>query len=175
MKAIVCVLICWVGKTLWAQKSEAYIELGGMGGFASLNYERPLFKVPQWRVRLGIGATLFDYTADVPSATVPGCALCGIEIGAPDNVALTIPVSMLHLVGMGDGNYVELGGGGSWQRSGGAKYPIYASIGFRRHFGSNANWLWKAALTPLVAVGGRDAVKDRAPVLWGGFSIGRRF
>lgn len=174
MKTVFCIVICLSVTVAMTQKSTAYLELGGMGGVASLNYEWQLFNTPL-RLRAGTGITLFGYTKDAPDDELPGCALCGIDIPAPETVALTIPVSLQYLIDMENNNFLETGFGGSWQLSDGVKYPLYATIGFRRYFGNDDSWMWKANFTPLVGVVGENAVKDNEPTVWGGLSIGKRF
>lgn len=175
MKWVCCIALFALSLVTFSQKNTAFLELGGMGGFVSANYERQLFDTPQLHFRIGLGMTFFGYIEDTPDETVPGCVLCGINLGGPETVALTLPVSLHYLVAMGNTNFLETGVGASWQESEGSKYPLYASVGFRRYFGKADDWMWNVRFTPLLGVGGKNEVRDNEPILWGGFSIGKRF
>lgn len=170
MRIFIALIFCLMGTSIEAQKNTAFFEVGGMGGFASLNYEWQFGEQPGLSLRVGVGLTLFGFIEDVPDNGLPV-----IDIPAPETVAMTVPVSLEYLFDLDNNNYLETGVGSSWQYSEGSKYAFFGNFGFRRYFGDSKNWMWKVNFTPLVGVAGKNAVKDTEPTIWGGVSIGKRF
>lgn len=175
MKIILVCFLIGVTVSVMAQKNTMFLELGGNGGFASLNYERQLTNSLGISIRVGIGATFFEFEKDEPDLELgQGCAICGVTVPAP-RVSATIPVSAQYLFDLRNDNYLETGLGSTWQLSEEPLFVHHASLGFRRYFGNGNKWMWKVTLTPILGVNGENAFQDSEPAIWGGVSIGKRF
>jgi len=136
------------------KKNDIYLEAGGSGLFASVNYERQLTKQPGLGVRLGIG------------------------FYSENAFYLTIPVGIDYLFKLKrDKSFIDAGLGATWTRIDGKLFGdsknsngdhfvnFIPSIGYRRH--TTQNLMWRASLTPVVNKYGF--------VPWLGLSIGKRF
>lgn len=174
MRTLLIITVCLLGNVCTAQKKITYFELGGNGGFASLNYEWQFSNKPHLSLRAGLGVTFFEFEKDEVIEPVTGCVLCGINIGAPQ-VVPTVPISVQYLFNLQKSNYLETGLGSTWQLSKKSIFVFHASVGFRRYFGKEKNWMWKVNFTPILGVAGENAIKDSEPTVWGGVSIGKRF
>lgn len=136
------------------KKNDIYLEAGGNGLFASVNYERQLTKEPGLGVRLGIG--FYSEKA----------------------FYLTIPVGINYLFKLkSEKSFIDAGLGATWTRIDGDLFGssknsngdhfvnFIPSIGYRRHTTNNV--MWRISLTPVANKYGL--------VPWLGFSIGKRF
>lgn len=175
MRTLLIVTVCLLGQVVFAQKNSAFLELGGNGGIASLNYEWQLTNSPGLTFRLGAGVSLFGFEKDQPDVDVPGCALCGVDIPGPETTVMTLPISVQYLFDIRNNKYLEAGLGTTWYINDRAIFVHHASFGFRQNFGKDKKWMWRINLTPILGVSGENAIKDSEPTLWGGVSIGRRF
>jgi len=176
MRALLIFSICILSQFVLAQRNIVFLELGGQGGFTSLNYELKLAKKKSGiSMRTGIGTTFFEFKADDSAVvSIAGCAICGITIGAP-RVSLTFPVAIQYLHNIKNKNYLEMGLGATWQLSTNPILVHHASVGFRRFFGHEKRWLWKINFTPLLGVSGKNVQKKSESTVWGGIALGRRF
>ena len=136
------------------KKNDIYLEGGGNGLFASVNYERQLTKEPGLGVRFGVG------------------------FYSENAVYLTIPVGINYLFRLkSDKSFIDAGLGATWTRidgnlfgssknSNGTHFVNFIpSIGFRRHTTNNV--MWRISLTPVANKYGL--------VPWLGFSLGKKF
>lgn len=165
MRALLIITVFILSNICLAQQNAVFLELGGNGGFASLNYEWQLTNTPHLSLRTGLGATFFEFEKEEPAVgSVSGCALCGVSIGAP-RVSLTIPLSIQYLFDLQNNNYVETGVGSTWQLSKKSIFVFHAVFGFRRHFGNDSKWMWKVSFTPILGVAGDKVIKDSEPTI----------
>ena len=136
------------------KKNDIYLEAGGNGLFASVNYERQLTKQPGLGARLGVG------------------------FYSENAFYLTIPIGIDYLFRLkNDKSFFDAGLGVTWTRidgnlfgdsknsNGGNFVNFIPSIGYRRH--TTGNLMWRISLTPVVNKYGF--------VPWLGLSIGKRF
>jgi hypothetical protein len=136
------------------KKNDIYLEAGGNGLFASVNYERQLTKQPGLGVRLGVGF----YTENA--------------------FYLTIPVGIDYLFKLNnDKSFIDAGFGVTWTRidgnlfgesnnsNGDSFVNFIPSVGYRRH--TTQHLMWRISVTPVVNKSGF--------VPWLGLSIGKRF
>jgi len=135
-------------------KNDIYLEAGGNGLFASVNYERQLTKQPGLGVRLGVGF----YTENA--------------------FYLTIPVGINYLFKLNsDKSFIDAGLGVTWTRidgnlfgesensNGDSFVNFIPSVGYRRH--TTKNLMWRISVTPVI--------NNNGFVPWLGLSIGKRF
>jgi hypothetical protein len=136
------------------KKNDIYLEAGGNGLFASVNYERQLTKEPGLGARFGIG------------------------IYSENAFYLTIPVGINYLFKLkNDKSFIDAGLGVTWARIDGKLFSdsknsngdhfvnFIPSIGYRRHTAKDL--MWRISVTPV-------ANKNTfVPSL--GASIGKRF
>ena len=185
MRTLLISFFLIISSATTAQKNVVFLEFGGNGGIASINYERQITQNRGLSLRAGVGMTFFDFVKEkVGPTTVDGCVLCGIDIPAPE-IDLTIPMSVQYLFNLNSNNYLETGLGYTWQladnegyESGNDKKSIHVfhgAIGFRRNFGTHRKWMWKLNFTPILGVGGKEVDRHSEPTIWGGLSIGKRF
>jgi hypothetical protein len=135
------------------KKNDIYLEAGGNGLFASVNYERQLTKQSGLGVRLGVGF----YTEDAFYLTIP--------VGINYLFVLKTKKSFK--------SFIDAGLGVTWARidgklfsSNGSHFTNFIpSIGYRRH--TQKDLMWRISVTP---VANNDGL-----VPWVGFSIGKRF
>lgn len=136
------------------KRNDLYLEAGGNGLFASVNYERQLNSQPVLGVRIGVGF----YTEDP--------------------FYLTIPVGINYLFQLKNKeSFIDAGLGISFaqfngklfvdSKNLGSEYFInfIPSIGYRKHTANDV--MWRISLTP--------TVNKYTFVPWLGFSIGKRF
>jgi hypothetical protein len=136
------------------KKNDIYLEAGGNGLFASVNYERQLTRNPGLGARLGIG--LYSENA----------------------FYLTIPAGISYLFKLkGDKSFIDAGFGVTWTRIDGNLFGdsknsngdhfinFIPSIGYRRH--TRQDMMWRISVTPIANK------YDLVP--WLGVSIGKRF
>jgi hypothetical protein len=136
------------------KSNDIYLEAGGNGLFASVNYERQLTKQPGLGFRLGVG------------------------FYSENAFYLTIPVGINYLFSLKDHkSFIDAGLGATWTQNGGNLFGdsktsngdnfvnFVPSIGYRRH--TNRNVMWRASVTPIINKYGL--------VPWLGLSIGKRF
>jgi len=176
MRVLVLIFFCIITQNIRGQKNTIFLELGGQGGFTSLNYERQ-FKnqLSGFGIRTGIGATVFDFEPNKSTSNATaGCTICGVKIEAP-RVSLTLPIAILYQYHLKNNNYVEIGVGTTSQFM---KNPIlvhHAALGFKRFFGREKSWVWKINFTPIIGVTGEGVKKDSEPTVWGAIAVGKRF
>jgi hypothetical protein len=147
-----------LGSDLFGQtefkRNDIYLEAGGNGLFASVNYERQLSKQP------GIGARI------------------GIGFYSENAFYLTIPVSINYLFKLkGEKSFLDAGLGATWTRADGNLFGhsensngehfvnFIPSIGYRVH--AKQNIMWRISLTPIA--------NKYTFVPWLGLSLGKRF
>jgi hypothetical protein len=136
------------------KKNDIYLEAGGNGLFASVNYERQLTKQPGLGVRFGVGF----YTENA--------------------FYLTIPVGISYLFKLNsDKSFIDAGLGVTWTRidgnlfgesknsNGDSFVNFIPSVGYRRH--TTQNLMWRISVTPVI--------NESGFVPWLGLSIGKRF
>ena len=136
------------------KKNDIYLEAGGNGLFASINYERQLTKEPGLGARIGVG------------------------FYSENAFYLTIPVGINYLFKLNsDKSFIDAGLGVTWTRIDGDLFGesknsngdhfvnFIPSIGYRRH--TTHNLMWRISITPVVNKNGL--------VPWLGLSIGKRF
>ena len=136
------------------KKNDIYLEAGGNGLFASVNYERQLTKQPGLGVRLGVGF----YTENA--------------------FYLTIPVGINYLFKLNsDKSFIDAGLGVTWTRidgnlfgesensNGDSFVNFIPSVGYRRH--TTKDLMWRISVTPVI--------NNNGFVPWLGLSIGKRF
>ena len=136
------------------KKNDIYLEAGGNGLFASVNYERQLTKQPGLGARFGVG------------------------FYSENAFYLTIPVGIDYLFKLkSDKSFIDAGLGATWTRIDGNLFGdsknsngdnfinFIPSIGYRRH--TTENLMWRISLTPVINKYGF--------VPWLGLSIGKRF
>jgi len=136
------------------KKNDIYLEAGGKGLFASINYERQLTKEPGLGARVGVG------------------------FYAENAFYITIPVGINYLFQLkNEKSFIDAGVGVTWTRSeetfigNNHHYPgdyftnFIPSIGYRRHAANNV--MWRVSVTPVANKYGF--------VPWIGASIGKRF
>ena len=145
--------VCLYGQTTF-KRNDIYLEAGGNGIFASVNYERQLTNQPGLGFRFGIG------------------------VYSDDAFYLTIPVGINYLFALkNDKSFIEAGLGATWARIDGILFGdskifngdhfvnFVPSIGYRRH--TNKNLMWRINVTPIANKYGLFP--------WLGLSIGKRF
>ena len=147
-----------LGTTLFGQssfkKNDIYIESGGNGLFASVNYERQLTKDPGLGLRVGVG------------------------FYSENAFYLTIPFGVNYLFKLkSDKSFIDAGLGATWTRIDGKLFGesknsngdyfvnFVPSIGYRRH--TTKDLMWRVSMTPVINKYGF--------VPWLGLSIGKRF
>lgn len=161
------------GLTAQAPKSAdnaLYAELGGQGGFYTINYER--FIRPDMGIRVGFGAISVSATAsDGMSTSTAGATFAAAPV-------------MFDYLGIHSGNHaLELGGGvdmmyfsgdstvpgGSAMASGLVPVPT-ATIGYR-YSSPTGGFVFRAGYTPLFFI----TTTQKSVMHWGGLSFGYRF
>ncbi|MBC8111024.1 MAG: hypothetical protein H7Y04_08195 [Verrucomicrobia bacterium] len=154
-KVILLIFTLTISSLLFGQttfkKNDIYLEAGGNGLFASVNYERQLTKQPGLGFRLGVG------------------------FYSEDNFYLTIPVGINYLFKIKENtSFIDAGLGVTWTRSEGKLFDspnddhfvnFLPSIGYRRH--TTRDLMWRISITPLANKYGL--------VPWLGLSVGKRF
>lgn len=148
----------WIISNCYGQPSfkrnDIYLEAGGSGLFASVNYERQLTKQPGIGFRLGIG------------------------FYSENAFYLTVPLGINYLFPLKNKqSFIDAGLGATWTRIDGKLFGeskntngehfvnFVPSIGYRRHTARNV--MWRISLTPIANKFGF--------VPWMGFAIGKRF
>lgn len=137
-----------------SKRNDIYLEAGGNGLFASVNYERQFTNQPGLGARIGVG------------------------FYSENAFYLTIPVGFNYLFKLkSDKSFIDVGLGATWTRihgnlfgdskkSNGDHFVNFSpSIGYRRH--TTKDLMWRISLTPIANKYGL--------VPWLGFSIGKRF
>lgn len=147
-----------LSKLLFAQSSfkqnDLYLEAGGNGLFASVNYERQLTKHPGLGVRVGVGF----YTEKA--------------------FYLTLPVGINYLFPLKNhSSFFDAGLGVTWSRINGDLFGtdknsdaghfvnFIPSIGFRKHTAKDL--MWRISITPVA--------NKYSFTPWLGLSLGKRF
>jgi len=136
------------------KKNDIYLEAGGNGLFASVNYERQVTKQPGLGVRIGVGF----YTENA--------------------FYLTIPAGINYLFKLNsDKSFIDAGLGVTWARidgnlfgesknsNGDSFVNFIPSVGYRRH--TTQNLMWRISVTPVI--------NESGFVPWLGLSIGKGF
>lgn len=175
MKKCIAFFLLGISWQLAAQKNAVFYELGGNGGWMSINYERQLTKDPKIMLRLGLGFSPFEveFQGDESSPYANFLNFPAAE--------LSVPVSAHYLLHFSNENYLDMGLGYTWQQPTDnpnivnekekALHLFYSSIMYRNHFGRNESWMWKIGLTPRIA----SNEKLNGPDIWAGLVIGKRF
>ena len=136
------------------KKNDLYLEAGGNGLFASVNYERQLTSQPGLGVRIGVGF----YTEDA--------------------FYLTVPIGINYLFQLKNKeSFIDAGLGISFAQFNGKLFVdsknlggehfinFIPSIGYRKHTANDV--MWRISLAP--------TINKYTFVPWLGFSIGKRF
>ena len=144
---------CSFGQTTF-KRNDIYLEAGGNGLFASVNFERQLTKQPGFGFRLGVGF----YAVNV--------------------FYLTVPVGINYLFKLKNNkSFIDAGLGVTWTRiegdlfensrysSGDHFVNFFPSIGYRRH--TTKDLMWRFSVTPIANKNGL--------IPWIGLSLGKRF
>lgn len=144
---------CLYGQTAY-KRNDIYLEVGGNGLFASVNYERQLTKQPGLGFRIGVG------------------------IYSENAFYMTIPAGINYLFKLkNDKSFIEAGLGTTWTRIDGKLFKasknsngdhfvsFVPDIGYRIH--TNKNIMWRISASPIINKFGL--------VPWLGFSVGKRF
>lgn len=147
-----------------------FLELGGNAQGASINYERQLTQKKGLMFKIGAGFALVNEESD-------GYVFDGL-VNEPK---LSVPVSLEYLFDVNNENYIETGIGytginidKNFESSERGTHNFIAQIGFRRYFGKQKNWMWKANFSPIFAGAGDSGIEfGFSPML--GVAIGRRF
>jgi hypothetical protein len=147
------IAFCSSGQTAF-KRNDIYLEAGGNGLFASVNYERQLTKQPGIGFRFGFG------------------------FYSENAFYLTIPVGINYLFKLQNNkSFIDAGVGTTWTRmdgnlfggsknlNGGHFVNFVPSFGYRRHISKDI--MWRISATPIANKYGL--------VPWLGFSIGKRF
>jgi hypothetical protein len=150
---ILCIAFCTYGQTTFL-RNDIYLEAGGNGLFASVNYERQLTKQPGLGFRLGVG------------------------FYSENAFYLTIPVGINYLFKLQNNkSFIDAGLGATWTRldaelfggsknlNGGHFVNFVPSIGYRQHISKDI--MWRISVSPIANKYGL--------VPWLGISIGKRF
>lgn len=142
MKTICFILTFIFFTSIYSQENMVFTELGGNAAGITVNYERMLTKIPLLSVRAGFGA---------------------FYLGGK-----TIPVSVHYLYDIKNQNFAEVGLGYTWlearthdpcprslifsscdkeleERN--ADHKLMATFGYRKHFGSNKQFMLKGIFT----------------------------
>jgi hypothetical protein len=135
-------------------QNSIYLEAGGNGLFASINYERQLTKDPKFGIRLGIG------------------------FYSENTIYLTFPVGVNYLFRLkNEKSFIDAGFGATFTKEEGKIFinskksngdyftNFIPSIGYRKHV--NQNLMWRISITPVI--------NNYGFTPWLGFSIGKRF
>jgi len=136
------------------KRNDIYLEAGGNGLFASVNYERQLTSKPGLGARLGIG------------------------FYSENAFYLTIPIGINYLFKLqNEKSFIDAGLGATWTRIDGNLFGdsrnsngdhfvnFVPSVGYRRH--TNKDLMWRISVTPIANKYGL--------VPWLGLSVGKRF
>jgi hypothetical protein len=152
-------LLLFTGISLWAcgqklsNRNALYLEAGGNGLFASLNYDRQLTKNPGPGIRVGLG------------------------FYSEDAFYLTIPVSLYYLFPLKkEGSFLEAGAGCTWVRkdaiiftkaqSSNDNFTCFVpSFGYRKQ--TKKQTVWRVMVTPVAS--------KYSLLPWLGCSIGKMF
>jgi hypothetical protein len=145
--------ICSYAQTTF-KRNDIYLEAGGNGLFASLNYERQLTKQPGLGFRLGLGF----YTENAFYLTVPAGINYLFKLKNKKSfIDAGFGVTWTRI----DGNLF----GGSDNSNGNHFVSFVPSVGYRKH--TNQNLMWRISVTPIANKYGL--------VPWLGLSVGKRF
>lgn len=174
MKTWVTIFFVFAVTLALGQSNLVYLELGGNAGAASFNYERSFQRANNLSFRVGLGISFFEFEEEISSNSMSECIGCGVFSGLP-KTSLSIPFSIQYPINLGNNNYLEASVGSTGQISNKSILVQYGSLFFRRHFGENIKWIWKAGLTPILGVVGNNLDKGSEPTIWFGASLGKRF
>lgn len=168
-------LLAVIGTAAFAQEGSggrtraAYFELGGPGGFYSLNFDA-MHAATTWR----LGWTSYDGTGIGGQAAHALSAVIG-------GVAREIPWTPRYAIpGTHVGEYIEAGAAivaGTHKHNGasGSVVTLVPILGFRSQPGYRA-FMYRLTLTPyLPLIGGAAAYPERSPQFGAGGSIGFAF
>ncbi|WP_373518142.1 hypothetical protein [Pricia sp.] len=98
---------------------------------------------------------------------------------------MSVPIRVRYLFNLTGRNYLETGLGYTWinvaedfKNGHRGRHNGIASIGFRRYFGRNGDWLWKADFSPILTGSGgkkgNTSIKVKfSPMV--GIAIGKKF
>lgn len=151
-------------------ENAIYAELGGQGGFYTINYER--FIRPDMGIRVGLGAISISASAsDGMSTTTAGATFAAAPV-------------MFDYLGLHEGAHaLELGAGvdlmyfggtasapGSSVMASGLTPVPTATIGYR-YSSPTGGFVFRAGYTPLFFV----TTQQKSVTHWGGMSFGYRF
>ncbi|MBO0953004.1 hypothetical protein [Fibrella forsythiae] len=135
-------------------KNNLFLEAGGNGLFASLNYERQLTNLPQLSLRVGAG--LYGEKA----------------------AYLSLPVGLNYLIKLANPNaFIDAGFGTTWAQAKGRLFgpetnsssnrffSYVPSVGYRRYTASQ--YMWRVSFTPVI--------NQYGFMPWAGVSLGKGF
>ncbi|MBD2756832.1 hypothetical protein [Spirosoma validum] len=135
-------------------KNSVFLEAGGNGLFASLNYERQLTALP--RLSLRVGAGFYGEKA----------------------AYLSLPVGLNYLIKLAKPNsFIDAGFGATWAQansrlfgsepnlSSNHFFSYVPSVGYRRY--TDRHYLWRVSFTPVI--------NQYGFVPWAGITLGKGF
>lgn len=135
-------------------KNTFFLEAGGNGLFASLNYERQLMALP--RLSLRVGAGFYGEKA----------------------AYLSLPVGLNYLIKLAKPNsFIDAGFGATWAQansrlfgsetnsSSNNFFSYVPSVGYRRY--TDRRYMWRISFTPII--------NHYGFVPWAGISLGKGF
>ncbi len=157
----------------FAQENTIILELAGNAQGASLNYERRLTKEKNLMLSIGFGSAFVDEE--------PEPSILGSYFSFFPEERLSIPISLRYLISIKNENYLEIGSGYTWinvnknfESTERGRHNFIAEIGYRRYFGKQDDWVWRANFSPILAGNGSSGIAlGFSPMA--GISIGKRF
>jgi len=167
---ILCTLI-FTG-SLFSQKNTVFAEIGGNAQGTSINFERQLTKEKGLMLRIGLGLALVQEEEATPNEI--------IELFGAYESHFSIPTSLEYLFNIKNGHYIETGVGYTWidikknfDSAERGTHNFIASIGYRKYFGSQKSWMWKANFSPILAGNDDSGIKFGFSPMFG-IAIGKR-
>lgn len=154
-----------------AQKNALFFELGGLGTVSSINYERQLSQRPGLNFRLGLG-----YLPEIfneASLTIPFALQYAIPIGTKDFMEFGIGNTLILSYQENSCGLFYLGSCDEINEKGPLNL-FFLVAGYRRHFGADSRWFWKAQFTPTLGRHYQGTLKIEA-IPWFGLGIGKQF
>jgi hypothetical protein len=136
------------------RRNDLYVEVGGMGGFGTINYERQLTKEPGPGIRIGAG------------------------FYSEKGFYLTVPVGINYLFSLKRKTaFIDAGLDVTWFRFDAKLFSsshvvnedhfvsFIPNVGYRKH--TRKNLMWRASLTPVI--------NKYTFIPWLGIAVGKRF
>lgn len=170
MRTLCAIFTLFICANNFAQKDMVFLELGGNAQGASINYERQITKKKGLMLSIGLGAALVKEESQ-------RYAFGGLTTKGN----LSLPVSIAHLFKVKNENYIETGIGYTWINidknyvsSERGTHNFIVQVGFRRYFGKQKNWMWKANFSPILAGVADSGIKFGFSPMFG-IAVGKGF